>query len=100
MLPARESGTGQLLLDPEISKNELRAAQAAYSKGKITKHLLQLAEQKYKAAKIFTETDKQTLIAIRSGLSSALIKTEIARQNLVHTHITAPFPAAVGNLKI
>lgn len=97
---SRRGATGPQLLDSTAAAKAFRAARRAFADGKISKNTLQLSERQYAAAKIFTETDKHTLLALSSGLSAAMIQAEIARQNLRHTRIAAPLAATAGDVRI
>lgn len=91
---------GESLLDVNTAESLYQEALKNHDSGRIGDQDLQLAERELAAARIFNETNKKTLVALRSGLTNALIGAEKARINMHKTRIKAPFAGFVGNIMV
>ncbi|MDQ7054431.1 MAG: efflux RND transporter periplasmic adaptor subunit [candidate division KSB1 bacterium] len=92
--------TGSALLSLEIAEKRLQKAREAYEKGKIPRTALQLAEQEYEAARLFHRSRRKELIALRTGVTAALLRVEKAQFDLQRTRAVAPFSGVIGNVQI
>ena len=96
----RSKGSEGLLLDPEAERRDFLAAKEKFEAGSIDREEFTFVQYAYEAAKIFSESSKQKLIATNSGLSKAIIAFERAKMELERTRITAPFSGVVGDVKV
>lgn len=91
---------GEGLLNLEQAQRRYDSLRVAARNGNVDDQTLVLAERELAAARLFVETEKRRLIAMRTGLSAALIAVEKARLQLRRTRLVAPFSGVVANLRV
>ena len=85
-------------LNVEDAKNQLKCVTRDYHEQNVTEEEFIRAKAEYEAAKLFTDPNKEPMIAYQSGLSRSYYNMLKAQQDFEHCSIFAPFNGIVGSL--
>ncbi len=93
------SGEGSFL-SVEKAEKKLEELDSLIAEGNADNAELLWAQAEYEAAKIFSSSAKEPLLAYQSGLTQANLRLKRAQMALENTRILADFDGVIGNIEV